>query len=307
MADFVPVEHQIVVRSLLGQTYGGDAAVRLAAAARETFFPAGKVIYEAGDPPKYLHFILEGRVELTAEGQEPWTFADRGVFGILDAELERPHVRTARAVSDVRVISLRAEDWHDIVEDTFDYTRKQISRNARDLVDRGLSLAPHAGFEGVPVHHRADVVPHAHVVDTDEHPFERLLVLHLADVFERASIQALIRLAQGAKEIALEEGDSLVREGDAADSLYVVASGSVVMEHDAPAISVAFGVHRLVGGYAGLGQKVWPFDVRAVEPTHVIAIKVEELYDVMEDHFDVVRSVMRFLAAERERVQTFQW
>ena len=197
MSDVVPVEHQIVVRSLFGNAYAGATADRLVAATREMFFPAGKVVYEAGDSPKFVHFLLQGRVELTSEGLEPWTFTDRGVFGIIDAELERPHVRTARAVTDVRVIAIRAGDWQDIVEDTFDYTRERITRNSQDLWRRGLELAPHAGFWGMDVAHRADAAQHTHF-DHHEDPFERLLVLHLTDIFERAGIQSLTRLAAGA-------------------------------------------------------------------------------------------------------------
>ncbi len=99
----------------------------------------------------------------------------------------------------------------------------------------------------------------------------------------------------------------MVENGQKTTSIYVVASGAVAMECDDPEIAVAFGLHRLVGGYAGIGQATWPCTVRATEPTHVIAITIEDLYDVMEDHFDVVRSVMGFLALERERVQTYDW
>ena len=60
MDDVFPVEHQIVVRSLLGRAYGGATADRLAAATREMFFPTGTAIYEAGDPSKFVYFVVEG-------------------------------------------------------------------------------------------------------------------------------------------------------------------------------------------------------------------------------------------------------
>ena len=41
---------------------------------------------------------------------------------------------------------------------------------------------------------------------------------------------------------------------------------------------------------------------RAVETTRVVRIREEDLFDVMEDHFDVARSFMGFVAAERERL-----
>ena len=96
-------------------------------------------------------------------------------------------------------------------------------------------------------------------------------------------------------------------EGAPAPRLYVVANGLFSGVRNEPKVETKFGVHRLLGGYAGLGQESWPLTMTALEPSHVIAISYEELFDVMEDHFDVVRSVSAFLAAERERLQTFKW
>lgn len=306
-ANEVAIEHQLVVRSLMGQAFGGASAARLAGLSREQFFPSGTVIYRAGDPARFVYFILDGRVDLTVEGRDPWTFTDRGVFGILDAELERPHVRTARALSDVRVIALRAEDWQDLVEDTFDFTRRRISRNTADLLRRGLAIRPHAGFEQTKEAYRAEerLAPNATRDAAD--PFARLLVLHLTDLFERAGIQSLIRLARGAVERDLTPGETIAEEGEPAAALLVVADGSVTISRREPAISAVFGAGRVVGGYAGLGHERWPVTARAREPSRVLAIRYEELFDVMEDHFDLVRSVMAFLAAERERLQTIVW
>lgn len=306
-ANEVAIEHQLVVRSLMGQAFGGASAARLAGLSREQFFPAGTVIYSVGDPARFVYFVLDGRVDLTVDGLDPWTFTDRGVFGILDAELERPHVRSARAVSDVRAIALRAEDWLDLVEDTFDFTRRRIRRNAADLLRRGLALAPHAGFEHMARPHRADerLAPTGHLGATD--PFARLLVLHLTDVFERAGIQSLIRLARGAAELELAEGETIAEEGAPAASLLVVADGSVTISRRDPVISAVFGAGRVVGGYAGVGHERWAVTSRAREHSRILAIGYEELFDVMEDHFDLVRSVMAFLASERERLQTIAW
>ena len=300
------IEHQIVIRSLLGGAYGGATADRMAAATRSMFFPAGKVIYDAGDASKFVYFLVEGKVELTRPDHEPWVLTDRGVFGILDAELERPHARGARAVTDVRAIAIQTSDWHDIIEDTFEYTRPRILRNAQDLWRRGLKLPPHAGFEGVSVDHATDALAVAWTGD-HQNPFERLLVLHLTDLFARAGIQSLTRLSALATEVLLEPDEVLVRQGQPQSYFYVVAKGKVVMERDEPEIWVRFGLNRLVGGYAGIGQETWPVTVRAIEDCCLLRIGYEDLFDVMEDHYDVIRSVMGFLTLERERVQALVW
>ena len=40
---------------------------------------------------------------------------------------------------------------------------------------------------------------------------------------------------------------------------------------------------------------------RALSPAVVLRLREEDLYDVMEDHFELARSVMRYLATQQEQ------
>jgi CRP-like cAMP-binding protein len=139
------------------------------------------------------------------------------------------------------------------------------------------------------------------IPDGELHLLERLLTLEASRPFERAGMQPLLRLARAATERRLAEGETLVREGDAAGHCFVVVSGTVTLER--ADLAAPFGPAALVGAYAGFGQALWPGTVRALGAARVLAIRYDDLYDVMEDHFDLVRSVMAFLALERERLQ----
>jgi CRP-like cAMP-binding protein len=56
-----------------------------------------------------------------------------------------------------------------------------------------------------------------------------------------------------------------------------------------------------VGGGAALGDCLLRQSARALTPAVVLRIREEDLYDVMEDHFELARSVMRYLSTEHEQ------
>jgi CRP-like cAMP-binding protein len=57
----------------------------------------------------------------------------------------------------------------------------------------------------------------------------------------------------------------------------------------------------LLGGGAALCSALARQSARALTAAVVLRIREEDLYDVMEDHFELARSVMRYLATEHEQ------
>jgi CRP-like cAMP-binding protein len=49
----------------------------------------------------------------------------------------------------------------------------------------------------------------------------------------------------------------------------------------------------------------WPMDVRVTSDARVLEIDLEDLFDVMEEHFDLVRAAIAELSREREELQGF--
>ncbi len=56
--------------------------------------------------------------------------------------------------------------------------------------------------------------------------------------------------------------------------------------------------------FAGLGQLEATYRVSAAEPSVVLALGKEDLWDVMEDHSDVARALLAHASRERARLQT---
>lgn len=301
----ISVEHQLLVRSMMTGTFGSALANQFAAVAKEVYFPAGKVIYRAGESSDAVFFLLEGRVELATPDDEPWYLGGRAVFGVLDVELDRPRDRTARAVTDVRAMRVGAGEFFDLIEDNMELTPPRIRMLSTGLLDLGLALEPPGGFpEGPSVPARPSMM--ATVVERDArelNPFERLITLRICGLFERAGTQSLIRLSRAAAPRLYAAGGSLAVLGEPAEVFFIVVSGSVRAHRPDPELEATFGPAELAGGYAGFGQECWAVSLEAALDCCVLEIRYDDLFDVMEDHFDMVRAVMGYLAAERDRLQ----
>jgi len=232
----------------------------------------------------------------------------RSVFGGLDAFLERPHDRTAVAVDDVHVMVMAVDDWLDILEDHFELARNMVHRFASSLCDLCLKLGPTGGYlEPSPPGKTDDEEPppssagpgHLDVVD-------RLLVLSEAPLFARAGIQPLLNLAPTAETRHLAAGEVLFAQGDRVALLHIVARGLIAIERDVPPIRASFGRGALVAGAPALATTERAFTARAVTDAVLVTLRREDLIDVMEDHFAALKSVLAYLAVERDRMQRLE-
>jgi CRP-like cAMP-binding protein len=288
------VEHELIVRGLFGGQLRGALARQIVSVTREVHWPMGTMVFRYGDPSENIYVVVEGEVHLEAPDDKPWTFGRGGIFGIIDIELERPRSRTAIAKTDVRALIIRSEDWLDVMEDHMDLMRRRFAGNARDLFRRASALGP----EGYPL---PDSVP-AMPTNGQLGRFERLVALRASPVFERAGVQALLRLAASARSMELAAGEVLFEEGDPVESIYLVASGEIAVSRKEPPFQAAFGPGALAGGPGQLVAPARPFGAVARAATVVIEIGESDFYEVLEDHFDVARAVGAWLALERERL-----
>jgi CRP-like cAMP-binding protein len=285
------VEREIFLRSMaLGRPPSRDNR-QLGEAMREMFFPAGTVIYRAGDPSDNIYFVVRGTISLVKEGTVSRNLDARSVVGILDAIRERPRDRTATAVTDVEALVLRDEDRLEMLEDSFEYTREIILFSAAGLHDLTLELSD-LGF--------AEPTQSAPPPEPDPLPtIERVLTLRDVEAFARASIQALVSLAQVATQIRLRAGETLFRTGEVTGVFFVVARGCVELERSTPPGSARFGPAAIVGGVPALGDSERLYSARALQDSVLLRFREADFFDVMEDHFELARSVLAFTADQR--------
>lgn len=271
------------------------AMPRLMHAMREVRLRPGDLAYRLGEPSRHFYFVVSGRVRLERDDAPPWEFGERSIIGALDATMDRPRSRDAVADTELVLLELPSEAWLEVLEDSIDMSIRAIevvARGVHDLllgaVARGLvrDSSPPRPREEAPLPVALNLV-------------DRILLLRRVTCLGRAGVQTLASLASVADEVVVEPGDALFATGDADGAIFVVARGEIETERTEPSIVTRYGRGAMVAGPAALVDRD-AYAARATQRTLVLRFSREDWFDVMEEHFDLVRSTMISLAEERE-------
>ena len=292
------MEHELLLRSKLMRIAEPGLAPIVAGLATEVTFEPGEALYRAGDRSDCFHALVSGAVELATGAVPPRVVEDPFGLGLLDVLADRPRALTATAVTRVRAMRVRADDYLDLLEEHFELVMSTMRGITRGVHEASLALAPDGGFAEVPC-------PPESALDLPAGPLgvvRKIGVLHEAAVFRGANMQALVRLAGLAKEARFQAGEVVFGRGEAAGKFYVVARGVVEARRQAPELSARFRRADLVCGHGAFGEADNEYVATARTPAIVMSFREEDFFDVMEEHFELTRSVLSGIASEYERL-----
>jgi CRP-like cAMP-binding protein len=269
---------------------------RMTSLAEEEDVEAGKRLFAQGELPEYIFFIGEGAVGLERDGSRAWLFEGRSVIGAFDAMIDRPHARTAVAMTNLHLLRIRVDEWLDLLEDSFGLARAAV-RNSVTTV-----AAAEARFWAAQSPSRASAIVPTPPAGEPLDFIERLAILADLPLVRGGGIQVLVELADSVEELTFEPGDPIFERGKWRGQAFLLLHGEVDSERVAPDAKVRFGPGSLVGGVASLGEPILAWQARAVTRVRALSIRIEDWFDRMEEHFDLVRSVLAALARMREAV-----
>jgi CRP-like cAMP-binding protein len=256
----------------------------------------GKRLFAEGEQPEFIFFVRDGRIRLERDGSNPWIFEGRSVIGVFDALLERPHRRTAVAETNLHLLKLGVEQWLDILEDSFSLSRAALANSVSTVA--AIEMRQWAAEDQA----RAAVDVHIPFVEPPLAFVDRVAILAEVHLLRGAGIQVLVELAESLEERTFEPGELLFERSKPRGDVYWLLQGEVVGERHDPDLQVLFGPGSLVGGAASLGDPIAEWRARAVTPVRVLAMRIEDWFDLMEEHFDLVRSALSALALRRESI-----
>ena len=126
-------------------------------------------------------------------------------------------------------------------------------------------------------------------------PVERVLYLQGVDLLKDVGPRHLLALAEVAREVDIWAGDTIYREEDPADALYIMVDGRVRLSVNGKPISEvargeAFGSYALVDDSARLQR------AECLESGTALALDREEFYEVASADLTVLQQVVRVLA-----------
>lgn len=288
------------LRTVFGEVVNREESFSLeplAARMTEFFLPRGASLYQAGTVSDSLFFVVRGAIRQGGEGFS--TFRAGDVLGFVDAMSDRPHLYSAEAEEDSIILRLKLDDWLSFLEE-----QPQTLRGLLGTSDDNSRPRPDLWGRNPDV--LEPLLTATQTQGASSRFVRRLLAARCCPLLRRASIQALAQLLQPAEVLQLEPGAKVVidRAG-----LYLVVFGSVWANigteaaqeaHDYPAGTI-LGSTRLLVRLPEVAQ------AQATIDSELLFIDREHYFEVMEDHFDLARSSMIYMArkveeSNRERV-----
>ncbi len=123
---------------------------------------------------------------------------------------------------------------------------------------------------------------------------EKVDILQKVPLFQGIRTESLARVAAVAQEAAFEPRQTLFRENDSPDSMFVVMEGAVTILRDGREIRKA-GPTDLVGALALLAGSSQPESALAAGPVRTLKVDQQDFYDVLAEDFDVTRGILKAL------------
>ncbi|NOU31533.1 MAG: hypothetical protein HOO96_26840 [Polyangiaceae bacterium] len=262
---------------------------RLAPTLEERQVSPGTVLFREGDIPDFAYFMEGGEVELTRAGTTPLVMKGKWIIGVMECNIELRRLRTATMRSKTRLIAAPAGVWRGIFEDDFWFVRNAFL---------GTSRAVAALYARLTTEHL--VAKHfTGTLDLPEEPLdlvERLLALSVSNYTRMAGMQALTALAESATEARYATGRALAAAGTGLG--HMLLSGTLVGRRVGHGGSVTIGP----GSFLPQGVLYHPenWELENEGELRVLSFRPETMLDELEEHQDLVRSVLGTLWRERE-------
>jgi CRP-like cAMP-binding protein len=267
---------------------------RLTSVLEEQNFHTGQTLYSAGEPVGFIYFMQDGEVRFTSQGGPAWTLRGRWVLGAFEALGDRPSKYTAKATGEFYGMRLTSVDWVEMLEDSPLLARSAVA-NASRVVMRIENRVPTGAPPSV-----GESSPLPSVLPGTLGLVERLALLLDLRMLRFAGVQVLAELAALSQQVSFAAGDLVLERGAERKDLLRIVEGEVAAQCASPEMERRHGPGDLVCGAAILGGVADPWQARAVTPTRAISFPIEALFDLMEEHFDLLRSTFAALGARRE-------
>lgn len=123
---------------------------------------------------------------------------------------------------------------------------------------------------------------------------EKAVFLQGIDTFSQTKTEDLAKIAAIAEEIEYEAGEIVFREKEKGDALFFVVSGEVSLRKRDREIARVYSQGNF-GDLALLDNEPREFTAVAVQDSHVLRIGSEEFYELLEDHVEIARAIIKSL------------
>ncbi len=271
------------------RTLPNEALAALAEAARERYFSKGAVVFKEDAPPRSIHVLLDGQINMTRGGLEVTTAVPGTPVGALGVLARMPLGLRGVAEADSVTLELESDAFLETCEDHFVIVHSLLRYMARWAVEVERS-------EGLRGPAPGDCRPAPRLLGGDLDLVERIFYLRQFAVFSEASINSLAELARGLTEVRFGPGVPLWRVGDHSPYALLVVEGEIDCFNPADGRRFRACPGWGVGHLESLGELPRWYDAVTAAPVIALHGPMEGLVDVFEDNTEMAMSFLSLLA-----------
>jgi len=132
---------------------------------------------------------------------------------------------------------------------------------------------------------------------------EKVLFLQEIDIFEYTSTEDLSHIAAITEEIEFQPDETIYKEGDLPDAMYMVISGQVRLTREAEEVMVAR-AKDVFGTWALFDDKPRVATAATLEDTQVLRIGQEDFIDLLADYVAITQSILKTMVKRLRRLMT---
>lgn len=132
---------------------------------------------------------------------------------------------------------------------------------------------------------------------------EKVIFLKSVDIFEHATIEQLGRIAGLTQEAHFGPGETIFKEGDPGDALYLVLSGRVLIERNGITLreikeKEAFGTLEVLDFHPRAAT------AKAADQVRALKLNGRQFHDLLSLDIEMVEAVFRMLCGQIRRILT---
>lgn len=255
---------------------------RLARLGRQARFEAGRTLYQRGEQPRTVQFMLDGTVRAAGSGgvTEIAAPAPLAVEQVLEGS---PMPVTVTAAERLISLVLTNDEFLALLSENVDLAEGLFR----------LMIYTYHLDVGHTLIHGAVAPELKERISTELQPVDRLLLLQSSPLLAHATAAQLWRLSAIARPVTLATGtDALTRGGEAA--ILIVLGGSLRVD-TADGLSATATAGDVIGMYETLGGTRFDASVTVLSTVTALKLERDSLFELLADHTDLLQGLFSIL------------
>lgn len=123
---------------------------------------------------------------------------------------------------------------------------------------------------------------------------EKVIFLKSVDIFSHATVEELGRVAALTEEVHFEPGETICRQGEPINAIYLVLKGRVAIESNGQIVREVTD-KQAFGTVAALDRNPAVHTVKAIDRVHALKLGAQDFDDILSVDFELVRAVLHAL------------